>query len=179
MSGIQVSTLIMTGLLGIGLFFFIRAGSKDRTEYRRYHVTGIPMDSLGSQLQRYTQTHGFTLSHQDEQGRALFVGTAQPSAFLAVFLSVLALMGISCGVIVIRTLFPSLGGIPWLLLAAAPWAGTIYRQRMQRQESLSLWLAETDQGSRLEVQGQRDELDRLERFLGSFLGSFLELENFG
>ncbi|MEN9204933.1 MAG: cofactor assembly of complex C subunit B [Thermostichales cyanobacterium SZTDM-1c_bins_54] len=165
MTAVQVSTLLMTTLLGVGLFFFIRAASKDRTQQRRYQV-GIPMGTLGPQLYGYAQSHGFRLQGQDEQQRAVFVGMAQPSEFLAVFLSLLTLVGVSCGVMVIRSLYPSLGGIPWLLVVLAPWAGAAYRRRMQRQEVLKIWLGEGEQGSLLHLEGQRDELDRLEAYLG-------------
>lgn len=156
----------MTLLLSIGLFFFIRAASKDRTQQRRYDVVGRPMTDLAPALRQYFDHHQFRMETQDDQGRATFVGTAQASEFLAVFLSCLAGLGLVCLVLVLQSILPQLGGIPWLLLVAAPLAGTLYRQRMQRQESLTVLLTEWQQGSRLQLTGQRDELDRLEASVG-------------
>ncbi len=171
LSPVAVSTLLMTTLLGIGLFFFIRASGKDRVESRRYQ-TLQPLEPLGSGLKHYLLGRGYRLVSAEPSGMATFEGQAQPSGFLAALLTVLAGAGLGCLAMVLQTLFPQWGRLAWLLLTAAPLAGDYYRFRNQRRETIRLKIEQpniepadpTDVVQALVwVSGHRDELDELEQ----------------
>lgn len=176
---VAVSTLLMTTLLAIGLFFFIRASGKDRVETRRY-TTQQALETLGSQVRQYLVGRGFVLVSADDTGIATFQGQAQPSGFLAVLLTLLAAVGLACLAMVLQTLFPQWGRLAWLLLTGAPLAGDYYRFRNQRLETVRLRIEQfsiedqvgsgnseiRDVKAQLHISGHRDELDDLEQTLG-------------
>ncbi|NJL97434.1 MAG: cofactor assembly of complex C subunit B [Synechococcaceae cyanobacterium RM1_1_27] len=183
---VAISTLLMTTLLAIGLFFFIRASGKDRVETRLYK-TQQSLETLGSLVRQYLLGRGFVLVSADESGIATFQGQAQPSGFLAVLLTLLATVGLACLAMVLQTLFPQGGRLAWLLLTAAPLAGDYYRFRNQRLETVRLRIEQSspaeevvnsavmepaaDNGpsdirAQLHISGHRDELDDLELNLG-------------
>ena len=177
---VAISTLLMTTLLAIGLFFFIRASGKDRVETRRYQ-TQQSLETLGSQVRQYLLRRGFVLVSADDTGIATFQGQAQPSGFLAVLLTLLAAVGLACLAMVLQTLFPQWGRLAWLLLTAAPLAGDYYRFRNQRMETVRLRIEQSGieaegvslddseigkSSAQLHISGHRDELDDLEQSLG-------------
>ncbi|MDX2273602.1 MAG: cofactor assembly of complex C subunit B [Cyanobacteriota bacterium] len=160
------STLIMTILLGVGLFFFLRASAKDRTETRLY---GIPssLEEAGQQLRTYLQERAYRLLGSDERGIATFGGQATASPFLALFLSGLALAGLVCLSLVVVTIHPDSQGWPWLATAASPLAGWYYVRRSQRVEQVRLRLTEastplTQPRVQLSISAHRDELNQME-----------------
>ncbi len=160
LTGEAFSTLLLTALLGVGLFFFLRAAGKDRRETRLY-VSNRSLDSLGSALRSYLQGRAYRLQSTDAEGVATFAGEIKASLGLAVFLTLLAAVGLGCFALVVQMLAPQWGGWPWLLVLASPWAGWYYRQRNQGPEQIRLKLQEEGSGVRLWVEGHRDELDRL------------------
>ncbi|MCJ2543075.1 cofactor assembly of complex C subunit B [Thermostichus vulcanus] len=160
LTGETLSTLTLTALLAIGLFFFLRASGKDRTENRLY-FSSRPLNSLGSALRSHLQGRAYQLQSTDSDGIATFAGEAKASTGLALFLTGLAGVGLACLALVLSTLEPQWGGWPWMLMLASPWAGWYYRQRNQRPEQIRLKLQEESSGSRLWVEGHRDELDIL------------------
>ncbi len=157
-----VSTLIMTVLLLIGLFFFIRASGKDRIEIRRY-VSDRPVEEMGQTLQGYLLERAYQLTETDETGLATFVGQAQPSGFLTGLLTLLAGVGLFCMALVLQVLKPELGPLPYVLLVGSPLGGWYYRKKSTREESLKVRVSETDREgqTRLDIQGHRDELNLL------------------
>ncbi|MFQ3612537.1 MAG: cofactor assembly of complex C subunit B [Cyanobacteriota bacterium] len=160
LTGETLSTLTLTALLAIGLFFFLRASGKDRKE-SRFYFSSRPLDPLGSALRSHLQGRAYQLQSTDSEGMATFAGEAQASTGLAAFLTGLAGLGLACLALVLHTLEPQWGGWPWMLMLASPWAGWYYRQRNQRPEQIRLKLQEEGSGSRLWVEGHRDELDIL------------------
>lgn len=158
--GETVSTLTLTALLAIGLFFFLRASGKDRVETRLYS-SNRSLEEMGSALRSHLRGRGYQLQSTDPEGIATFAGEARASAGLAAFLTGLAGLGLACLALVVHTLEPQWGGWPWMLMLASPWAGWYYRQRNQRPEQVRLKLQEAELGARLWVEGHRDELDVL------------------
>ncbi|MGQ9838018.1 MAG: cofactor assembly of complex C subunit B [Cyanobacteriota bacterium] len=160
LTGETLSTLTLTALLTLGLFFFLRASGKDRREKRSYY-SSRPLDHLGSALRSHLQGRAYQLQSTDAEGTATFAGEARASIGLAVFLSGLAGLGLACLALVLQTLEPQWGGWPWMLMLASPWAGWYYWQRNQGPEQIRLKLQEEGLGCRLWVEGHRDELDIL------------------
>src|SRR5689334_25439587 len=102
------STLLLTLLLSVGLFFFIRASTKDRTE-TEHLVSEQDEAAFMSQLREYFRSRSYRVAAVDrEQNQVTFEGNVRPSWFLAIFLTLLAATGIVCLSLVVYLLFPNL-----------------------------------------------------------------------
>lgn len=164
------STLFLTLLMLIGLFFFIRASTKDRTET----VTlNRPQDSATAfqELIQYFEGRAYTIETQaHETTQVNLTGTVRPSLFLAVFLTVLAAIGLTCLAVVLTILLPSLGITGFGLTILAPAAGLYYWQQARREERVTLkvnpadsWAANVQ--SQAIITAHRDELIALRQAL--------------
>ena len=165
------STLLLTLLLAIGLVFFLRAASKDRTTVVEVHSPRPALEVLDG-LREWLLARGWQAEGGDPEQRLLrFRGQVQASIPLAVLLSLLAAVGAGCLGLVLRQLLPPLQGWPLLLVLLGPLAGVLYRRRAARSELLELRLTSDDQqsGSSLKVRAHRDELIAMEQELGARL----------
>lgn len=162
------STLLLTVLLAIGLVFFLRAASKDRTTVVDVTSPQPPITVLDG-LSSWLEQRGWIRDGGDVDRQVLrFRGQVTSSTPLAVLLSILAAIGGSCFGLVLRQLTPALGWWPLALIALGPVAGWIYRRRASRMESLELRLmngSDAD-GSQLRLRAHRDELIAIELELG-------------
>ena len=72
--------------MGIGLFFFIRASVKDRTE--QLEILAKEADThLLSEIQQHFQQRSYQVTHVNpQQQQMIFQGLVSPSSFLALFL---------------------------------------------------------------------------------------------
>ena len=155
------STLFLTILLAIGLVFFLRAASKDRT-------TSVDVQSPLSALEVlngvsvWLEKRGWKKNGGNlEEKLLIFSGSVDSSTFLAIFLSCLGGLGSACLGLVLIQLYPALNWWPLLLSAiGAPLAGIIYRIKSKREESLELKLlsSEISNISILRIKAHRDEL---------------------
>lgn len=181
----RASTLLLTGLMVIGLVFFIRASTKDRIEVARFGSTqsAEPLQQLVMdyfQNRAYRQIETVTDSVNSKQPVAALAGESavtvagvvSPSWFLAVFLSTLAAVGFACLALIMVTLFPQWGQLMFGLVAASPLAGVFYWRKSSRPEKV-VFKIEPEQAerfaARLTVQGHRDELAELRNALSSTL----------
>lgn len=160
------STFVLTLLLIIGLFFFIKASIKERRELLEL----LPSDSpevLLEQLQAYFQNRAYNLSNIDPDNRQLvFQGYVRPSWFLAIFLSFLAAVGLACLGLVLSSLYPE-GGFKGLVVTLlSPLAGFFYWKGAGRVEKVTLSV-ESDQ--KFTLTGHRDELASLKQAFPSMV----------
>ncbi len=147
----------------IGLFFFIRASVKDRTK----QIKLVPQESadiLIKKLQEYFEARAYQLTSIDPQNKEVaFKGYVQPSIFLAVLLSLLALVGLSCLALVLFLLLPNLNSLFWLLVLISPLAGFFYWRKAGRWETILLKVISTpDNPNLVSVTAHRDELIQLQ-----------------
>ena len=147
----------------IGLFFFIRASVKDRTK----QIKLIPAESediLIKKLQEYFEARAYQLTSIDATNKQVaFKGFVQPSLFLAILLSFLAIVGLSCLASILFLLFPSVKSIFWLLILIAPLAGVFYWQKAGRWENITLQVtSNTNSPNLVTVTAHRDELIQLQ-----------------
>lgn len=176
-TSVLASTALLTVLLAVGLVFFIRASAKDRTEVAKLLATQQG-DPLLEQLQQYFVDRAYRLATVNAaENQVIYEGVVRPSRFLAMFLSLLAAIGILCLGLVLSFLWPNLtGGIPFLVVFA-PLAGLFYWKKAGRPEQVALqveFLPESEPAqSLLTVKAHRDELTALRQALGLQL---LELE---
>ena len=92
-----------------------------------------------------------------------FKGYVQPSIFLAILLSFLAVVGLSCLTLILFLLFPNLNQLCWLLLLAAPLAGIFYWQKARRWEKILLQvIMRNDRPNLVAITAHRDELIQLQ-----------------
>jgi Flp pilus assembly protein TadB len=163
------STLLLTLLMLVGLFFFIRASVKDRTQEIKL-VSEQAEASLVVELQQYFQERSYKVAQVDpEQNSVTFEGIVRPSIFLAIFLTLLAVAGILCLWLVLSLLFPSLSSIFLWLVLLSPAAGFFYWKRAGRKEQVLLKMEATknklQSPSKITVIAHRDELIELQRAL--------------
>ena len=164
----QTSTLLLTLLLGIGLIFFLRAASKDRTTIVEVHSPRPPLEVLEG-LDQWLKQRGWN-RHGGDADRCLleYRGRVESSSALAILLSVLGTVGAGSLGLVIRQVNAGLGWWPLLIASLGPLTGWVYTRRAQREEGLQIRLVETEasEGSTLRLQAHRDELIALELALG-------------
>ncbi|MER3432373.1 MAG: cofactor assembly of complex C subunit B [Leptolyngbya sp. ERB_1_1] len=162
------STLLLTVLLMIGLFFFIRASVKDRTQEVRL-LSDQSEDSLLSQLRSYFGQRSYRVAAIDAtQNQVTFEGVVRPSVFLAVFLSLLASIGVLCFVLVLSIVLPDWSNFWFGLLLLSPLAGVFYWKGAERVEQVSLKVepsSDMASCSVITVKAHRDELAELQRSL--------------
>ena len=161
------STFLLTILLSIGLFFFLRASSKDRTTTIEISTETDPIKTLNIicgwlKLRGWNQVGG-----NSEKKTLTFTGQVTSSNSLAIFLSVLGGLG-SCSLgLVIRQIYPNLSWWPILLgLIGGPISGIIYSKKSKREETFEFRLLdEFDKSTKLRLRAHRDELISLEKEL--------------
>jgi hypothetical protein len=167
----QGSTLLLTLLLAIGLLFFLRAASKDRTtvvDVRSPRPAPEVLDGLCGWL----TSRGWRTEGGEPERRLLrFRGQVRASGALTVLLSLLGGLGAACLGLVVRQVLPQLGWWPLTLAVLGPLAGLLYRRRAERAETLELRLLSPDDesGSIVRLRAHRDELISIEQELGPSL----------
>jgi len=161
------STVLLTVLLSIGLFFFIRASTKDRIEVAKL-VSDQPETLLLEQLQQYFTQRAYRLARVDAASNTVvFEGFVRSSLWLASFLTVLAAIAFLCLALVLSLLFPKQVLLfPWLALLA-PAAGYFYWVKSARSEQVSLQVeslssADIPTQQLVTVTAHRDELAELQ-----------------
>lgn len=156
------STLLLTLLLLVGLFFFLRASVKDRTERMELEFELQP-SQLTSKLCTYLEKRAYQLIEKDD--RLVFTGVVAPSRFLAVFLTLLAFLGLVCLSLILSTLLPQASLALGLLPLASPLAGFFYWAKARRSERVVARIQDTAAGCRLLIEAHRDEILTLRRKL--------------
>ena len=173
MSNTLNSTLLLTILLAIGLFFFLRASSKDRTTVVEISSTQNPVKVLND-LYEWLKLRGWEQTGGDYDQRLLiFKGQVVSSKFLAIYLGLLGGFG-SCALgLVITQIYPVLNWWPILLgFIGGPLSGIIYFKKSSREEHFEFKLINTDnekEGTFIRLRAHRDELISLENELGAKL----------
>ena len=155
------STLLLTILLAIGLVFFLRAASKDRTTVVDIYSPLPPLEVLNG-ISFWLEERGWKKNGGNVEEKLLvFNGNVASSTFLSIFLACLGGLGAACLGLVLIQLYPSLSWWPLLLsVIGAPLAGVVYRIKSKREESLELKLvsSEISNSSILRIKAHRDEL---------------------
>ncbi|ACK72600.1 conserved hypothetical protein [Gloeothece citriformis PCC 7424] len=149
----------------VGLFFFIRASVKDRTEQVTLKYP-IPEDTLLNQLQDYFEKRAYKITSSNPETKQLTLeGFVQPSLFLAIFLSFLAAIGLLCLALVLSLLYAPLTGLFLCLILLAPVAGVFYWKKAARLEQISLKLEPVNQPGQscITITAHRDELIQLQQ----------------
>ena len=167
------STLLLTILLFIGLFFFLRASSKDRTTTLEVTSSKKPVEVLNL-ICNWLKLRGWKQIGGDTDKQILsFKGQVISSKFLAIFLSILGGLG-SCSLgLVIVQLYPNLNWWPLLLgIIGGPLSGIIYFKKSSREETFEFRLVDNEKYKKtnLRLRAHRDELIALETELKETLG---------
>ncbi len=171
MQSVLSSTLLLTLLLTIGLVFFLRAASKDRTTVIDIQSPRPPLEILNG-LTLWLEARGWKRDGGNAERQTLrFIGEVESSRPLAIFLSMLGGLGAGCLGLVIKQLYPVLEWWPLLLICFGPFAGFVYHRRAKREEFVELRLMsiKEGEGSMLRLRAHRDELIALESELSSSL----------
>tara|TARA_B100000073_G_C23737529_1_gene572722 strand:- start:838 stop:1395 length:558 start_codon:yes stop_codon:yes gene_type:complete len=162
------STLILTILLGIGLFFFLKASSKDRTTTVEITSSKSPVYALDTICDWLLARGWRQIGGNSENKILIFKGQVDSSKSLAIFLSVLGGLG-SCALgLVIIQLYSDLGWWPILLgFIGGPLSGVVYFKTSSREEKFEFRLLELpdSQPTNMRLRAHRDELISLENDL--------------
>lgn len=151
----------------MGLFFFIRASIKERTQQITFSVE-TSQESLLEQLKTYFEKRAYQVINLDPQKQQItYQGFVRPSWFLAIFLSILAAIGLLCLALVLSLLYPFLSPLIFLVILSAPGAGWFYWQKAGRLEQVLLNVkADTNSKQNLvTIIAHRDELIQLQQSL--------------
>ncbi|MEA5512765.1 cofactor assembly of complex C subunit B [Nodularia sp. UHCC 0506] len=169
-TAIVPSTLLLTLLLSVGLFFFIRASTKDRITKAQL-VSEQDENALMPKVREYFRSRSYQVETIDrEKNQVIFEGFVQPSWFLAVFLTLLAFGGMACLALVLSMLFPDFGTLFIGLVILSPLSGLFYWKKSGRFEKVSFQIESAKQGesssvSKITVIAHRDELMELQKAL--------------
>lgn len=168
-STVSQSTFLLTFLLSVGLFFFIRASTKDRTEVMRL-ASEQDGNTLMAALKEYFRSRAYRVAAVDAvKNQVTFEGLVSPSWFLAIFLTVLASVGLGCLALVLSMLFPDFGQFFLVIIVFSPLSGLLYWKKSGRLEKVSLKMenipSEQNFSSTITVTAHRDELAELQRAL--------------
>lgn len=163
------STLLLTLLLLVGLIFFIRASAKDRTTQVQL-TANLPETTVLPQVKDYFFKRAYQVKSFDpNEEEVTLEGFVQPSWFLAIFLSLLAGIGLLCLSLVLFLFFNELNyrSLFFVVTAFAPLAGIYYWKKAGRVEQVSVKLESSESNSeppmtRLTVKAHRDELIQLQ-----------------
>ena len=157
------STLLLTILLAIGLFFFLRAASKDRTTVIEIGST-LPALEVLPEISQWLESRGWRGDGGSASKQTLrFHGSVSSSTGLAIFLSLLGGCGSASLGLVIKQLIPALSWWPLLLsLIGGPLAGFIYKKKSERDELFELKLVDDNEGTLIKLKAHRDELIALD-----------------
>ncbi len=132
------SVFLLTLLLLVGLFFFIRASTKDRIEVLQL-VSDQPQELVLEQVRQHFAERAYRVAAVDAaQQMVRWEGMVRPSWFLAIFLSGLAGVGSLCLALVLGMLLPAEANLFWGLVLVAPLAGVFYWRGAGRAESVVL-----------------------------------------
>ena len=143
---------------------------KDRTQQVKL-IAEEPEESLLNQLQQYFDQRAYRVAAVDAAtNQVIFQGVVRPSWFLAIFLTVLAALGILCLSLVLSLLYPTLTSVFLGLVILAPAAGVFYWKKAERTEQVSLKVEtlptqESNKQSLITVTAHRDELLTLQQAL--------------
>jgi hypothetical protein len=154
------TTSLLTVLISIGLFFFIRASVKDRTEVAQLRSALSEAEFL-PQLQAYFDQRAYRVITADRTTNEITLeGMASPSLFLAIFLGLLAAVGTFCLALVLTATWGSPVGFSALALLMGPGASLFYWKKAARPEKVTFTLREdpSSVGSILRVRAHRDEV---------------------
>jgi hypothetical protein len=161
------STLFLTVLLFIGLFFFLRASTKDRTEMVTWQFEVMPEQIL-QDVTQYLESRSYRLqSVNPETDEAIFKGVVGASWGLAIFLSLLAGVAAACLGLVISMEIPQVGLWGLVAIAIAPLAGWFYRKKSQRTEQVVVLVRGDSENlpsaanTKLRITAHRDEIESL------------------
>ncbi len=161
---VSQSTFFLTILLGIGLFFFIKAATKDRTELAEFS-TDQTSEVLHKNMLDYLQKRAYRLiseeSPPNEGSWIKLAGVVRPSFFLAIFLSLLAAVALMCFALVLATLFEQYGAFFFGLVLLSPLTAMVYWRQAKREEQIAFRIHSDEQGSKLTIRAHRDEIIQL------------------
>ena len=162
------STLLLTILLAIGLIFFLKASSKDRTAIIDISSSKKPIEVL-NEVCNWLRSRGWQQINVNSEKKILtFKGQVISSKSLAIFLSVLGFLG-SCSLgLVFVQIYPFLNWWPILLgLVGGPISGFVYFKNSQREEIFEFKLINENerQTTQLRLSAHRDELIAFENDL--------------
>ncbi|NJK59623.1 MAG: cofactor assembly of complex C subunit B [Oscillatoriales cyanobacterium SM2_1_8] len=140
--------------------FFVRASIKERRERAYWR---LPPEPILTKVRAHFQRRGYQPQAVAPGAEVVTLeGQVAASAALAIFLSLLTLLGLGCLALVLSLAAPEWGPWVWGLPALAPLAGAFYWRGAQRPEIVQIALKAD---GRLGIEAHRDEIRQLQTAL--------------
>ncbi len=170
------STFFLTLLLMVGLFFFVRASIKDRTELRDW-LADAPGEEVLSQVESFLTGRAYKMTQvYPEETKAVYEGLVRPSVGLAILLVTMVAFGLMALSVVLSMTLPVIGPKFLGLVILAPLAGFFYWRGAERIEQVVVQIAEkalveenvneiSRVQTKLRISAHRDELLALQSAL--------------
>ncbi len=161
-----ISTFFLTLLLTVGLFFFIRASVKDRTEKERF-ISQSSKISLIEQIKSYFENRSYQIISNKED-EIIFEGTVRPSWFLAIFLSILSSIGLLCFGLILSFLYQPLTPGFLSLVILSPITGLLYWKKACKLEKIFIHFEShaekiLEKSNCFTLTGHRDEIAKFKK----------------
>lgn len=175
MNFVLPSTFMLTLLMLVGLFFFVRASVKDRTQSVTWQLSQ-PTQQVLDAVTTYLENRAYALKTIDREAeRVVYAGVVEASLGLTIFLAVLVGIGSLCLGLILAVQFPQVASFSGLGLLLAPLAGWFYQTKARRTEQVVLHVAPGSAGqtiaeltapvTALTVTGHREELRTMQATL--------------
>jgi Cofactor assembly of complex C subunit B len=159
-----LSSLVLTLLMLVGLIFFLKSSTKDRTTEMIFAHPSWGEEQLLRETIAYLLGRAYKVMRVDAEREAITLeGQVSPSVALMVLLMLMAGIGLSCISLVLATLLPDLGDLVWLSLLSVPGVGVFYWRGASRKEQVNL---EMRSPARLWVKAHKDEITEMQQALG-------------
>lgn len=154
---------VLTGLLTVGLVFFVRAAGKDRTQ--EHTLPCDPNQDVVPALDHHLKGQGYTLVAQDTVARRLvWEGRGRPSGFLTFFLGGMVGVNAVCLGLVLESVTVLPPAVVPALALLGPLAAGLYWRQAGRPQRVQVQL---DPGPppQFVLRAQRHELPALSQVL--------------
>lgn len=136
------STFFLTLLLMVGLFFFVRASIKDRTELMDW-LADAPGEEVLSQVESCLTGRAYRITQvYPEDAKAVYEGLVRPSLGLAILLVSIVALGLMALSVVLSMTLPEIGPKFTGLVLLSPLAGFFYWRGAERVEQVIVQVAE-------------------------------------
>ena len=161
-----ISTFFLTLLLTIGLFFFIRASVKERTEKEKL-ILQVSRVLLIKQIKNYFEKRSYQVT-SNQENKIIFEGTVRPSWFHTIFLSILSLTGLLCLGLILSFLYQPLTPMFLSLGILSPITGLFYWRKACKIETVSVSFEHStekteDNSTCCILTGHRDEIAQFKK----------------
>lgn len=130
--------------MAIGLFFFVKASIKERTEAEDISLD-LPQQQAIETIETHFTDRGYRVTERHSNPLVITLeGLVRPSIFLSIFLTLLTAIGLFCLALVLVVIAPDTGESWFAITVVSPLAGLFYWRGARREEKVFLSLPKSE-----------------------------------